>query len=179
LFDHVQLYRPADPIETAAAYSVAIESRKTPTCLALTRQTTTILENGSYEGAKKGGYVLSCNQPNGKPDIILMASGSEVSLVVDAAVEIRKTGKTVRVVSFPCLDRFEKQSDEYKDSVLPSSVPRSQRLACEAASSYSWPRYADNFVCIDDFGVSGPGNAKMYELFGMTVDNIVSKCKDL
>jgi transketolase len=173
------MYRPADPIETAAAYAVAIESRSTPTVLALTRQATTILEGGSFEGAKKGGYVVSCNQPNGKPDIILMATGSEMGLIVDAAVELRKSGKTVRVVSLPCIDRFETQSDEYKESVLPSSVPRSQRLACEAASSYSWHKYADVHVCIDGFGISAPGDAKMSEHFGLTVKNIVSKCKDM
>lgn len=170
------MWRPSDPIETAAAYSVGFSNRETPCTIALTRQGTTILENGSLEGAKKGGYVLSDNS-SGNPDIILMATGSEVSLIVDSAAELVKSGMTVRVISFPCLDLFEEQTEEYKESVLPAAVPRSQRLACEAASSYSWFKYADNFVCIDHFGISAKGDAKMYEHFGMTVENIVSKCK--
>lgn len=172
------MWRPCDPIETAAAYAIGYSNRETPSTLALTRQATTILENGSFEGAKKGGYVLSDNS-SGTPDLILMATGSEVGLVVDSAEELRKSGKTVRVVSFPCLDLFEEQTDEYKESVLPAAVPRSQRLACEAASSYSWFKYADNFVCIDHFGISAPGDDKMYKHFGMTVENIVTKCKAL
>lgn len=172
------MYRPADPIETAAAYAVAVESRNRPTTLALTRQKTTILKNGSYEGAKKGGYVLSDNS-NGTPDLILMATGSEVSLIVDAAEELRKGGKSVRVVSMPCLDIFDEQDQSYRESVLPSSVPRSKRIAVEAGTSYSWYKYADNFACIDDFGVSAPGDAKMSEHFGLTIPNIVSMAKAL
>lgn len=171
------MWRPADPIECAAAYSVGISKRDTPSTIALTRQATTILEKGSIEGAKKGGYVLS--DDGGSPDIILMATGSEVKLVVDSAEELRKAGKKVRVVSFPCLDLFEEQTDSYKDSVLPASVDRKKRLAVEAGSSYSWFKYADNFVCIDDFGISAPGNAQMFEHFGMTVPNIVAKAKAL
>eukprot|EP00173_Palmaria_palmata_P004522 Plantae.Rhodophyta-Palmaria_palmata.ctg6364.p2 GENE.Plantae.Rhodophyta-Palmaria_palmata.ctg6364~~Plantae.Rhodophyta-Palmaria_palmata.ctg6364.p2 ORF type:complete len:109 (-),score=30.22 Plantae.Rhodophyta-Palmaria_palmata.ctg6364:263-589(-) len=108
-----------------------------------------------------------------------MATGSEVKLVVDSAEELRKAGKKVRVVSFPCLDLFEEQTDSYKESVLPASVDRKKRLAVEAGSSYSWFKYADNFVCIDDFGISAPGNAQMFEHFGMTVPNIVAKAKAL
>jgi transketolase len=130
---------------------MGIACRETPVTIVLTRQATTILENGSFEGAKKGGYILSDNS-SGSPDVILMATGSEVSLVVDAAEELRKSGKTVRVVSFPCLDVFEEQTEAYKESVLPAGVPRSKRIAVEAASSHSWFKYADNFVCIDHFG---------------------------
>jgi transketolase len=172
------MWRPADPIETAAAYAIGVAHRETPSTIALTRQATTILEAGSFEGAKKGGYVLS-DDSSGTPDLILMATGSEVSLVVDAAVQLRKAGKTVRVVSFPCLDLFEEQTPAYRESVLPAAVPRSRRLACEAASSYSWHKYADCHVCIDHFGISAPGNQQMYEHFGMTVDNVVSKASAL
>lgn len=172
------MWRPADPIETAAAYAIGVSNRETPSTIALTRQKTTILENGSFEGAKKGGYVLSDNS-SGTPDLILMGTGSETGLVVDAAEELRKSGKTVRAVSFPCLDLYEEQTDSYKESVLPASVPKSKRVAVEAASSYSWYKYADEFVCIDGFGISAPGDAKMYEHFGMTVENIVSKASAL
>lgn len=168
------MWRPSDPIETAAAYSSALTHRETPTTIALTRQTTTILEKGSFEGAKKGMYVLSDNS-SGSPDVILIGTGSETQLVVEAAEVLRGKGKTVRVVSAPCVDLFEEQDAMYKESVLPKSVPRSSVLACEAATSYGWHKYADNFVCIDTFGISAPGDDKMKNYFGMTVDNIVAK----
>lgn len=170
------MYRPSDPIETAAAYAVGLESRKTPTTIALTRQKTTILEGGSFEGAKKGMYILS-DDSNGTPDMILMGTGSETALVVEAAKELRKSGKTVRVVSAPCVDRFEEQDAAYKESVLPSRVPKSRVLVCEAGASFGWHKYADNFVCIDTFGISAPGNDKMKEHFGMTVDNVVANAR--
>lgn len=172
------MYRPADPLETAAAYSVGIESRLTPVTIALTRQSTSILETSSFEGAKKGGYILS-DDSSDNPDIILIATGSEVQLIVDAAEELRKSGKSVRAVSMPCVDVYEKQTAEYKESVLPLSVPKTRRLAVEAGSSFSWYKYAENFVCIDDFGISGAGDAKMYEHFGLTVENVVAKANDL
>jgi transketolase len=174
------MYRPCDPIEVAASYAVGIASRKTPTTIALTRQTTTILEGGSFEGAKKGGYVLSDDSADGaSPDVILIGTGSEVQLVVDAAKELRSAGKKVRVVSMPCTDRFDEQSDEYRESVLPSSVPKTKRLVAEAGCSLSWYKYCENFVCIDTFGISAPADKKMYEHFGLTVENIVAKAKKL
>ena len=163
------MYRPADPIETAAAYAVGVKSANTPTTMALTRQKTTVLEDGSYEGALKGGYILSSDD---NPEMIMIASGSEVSLIVGAAEELRKQGKKVRVVSMPCVERFEEQDDSYKQSVLPDDIPRSKRLAVEAASKFSWYKYADNFVCIDRFGASAPGPVALKYL-GMTVDNVV------
>lgn len=172
------MYRPSDPIETAAAYAVGLASRKTPTTIALTRQKTTILEGGSFEGAKKGMYVLSDNS-SGTPDIVMIGTGSETGLVVDAAEELRKSGKTVRVISAPCVDRFEEQNDSYKESVLPASFPRSKVLVCEAGTSYGWHKYAGNFVCIDTFGISAPGDDKMKEHFGMTVANVAATAKSM
>lgn len=169
------MYRPADPTETAAAYAVGVASRTTPTTIALTRQKTTVLEGKSFEGAKKGGYVLS---DDGSPDVILIATGSEVGLIVDAAKELRTKGKKVRVVSMPCLERFEEQDKSYHQSVLPDSVPRSKRVVVEAASKFGWSAYADNFVCIDKFGVSAPGPVGM-EYFGITVDNVVKTASAL
>eukprot|EP00177_Eucheuma_denticulatum_P006806 GFKZ01012376.1.p1 GENE.GFKZ01012376.1~~GFKZ01012376.1.p1 ORF type:complete len:721 (+),score=117.01 GFKZ01012376.1:366-2528(+) len=171
------MYRPADPIETAAAYSAALQ-REGPTTIALTRQKTTILEGGSFEKAKKGMYVLSDNS-SGQPDIILIGTGSETQLVVEAAVELRKSGKGVRVVSAPCVDLFEEQDAAYKEEVLPSSVPTSKVLVCEAGSSFGWHKYAGKFVCIDTFGISAPGNDKMREHFGLTVSNVVAKASEM
>lgn len=171
------MYRPADPIEVAAAYAVGVTNRKTPTTIALSRQKTTILPGGSFEGAKNGMYVLSDDAPSGVSDIILIGTGSETELAVEAAKELRKGGRTVRVVSAPCVDRFEEQDAEYKNSVLPSSVPKSKRLVVEAGSSYGWHKYAENFVCIDTFGISAPGNDQMKEHFGMTVANVVAKAQ--
>lgn len=170
------MWRPCDPTEVAAAYAVGIEARKTPSTLALTRQKTTILENSSFEGAKKGGYVLSGDSD---ADIVLMATGSEVGLIVDAAAKLTEAGKKVLVVSMPCVDRFEEQTEEYQNSVLPSSIPKSKRIAVEAGSSLGWYKYAEEFVCIDGFGISAPGNDQMYEHFGLTVDNIVAKANAL
>lgn len=173
-----RVFRPADPIETAAAYSLAIRARQAPTTLVLTRQKTSILENGQFEGSLKGMYVLSDNSSDSNsPEIILIGTGSETQLVVDAAEEIRKDGRTVRVVSAPCVDLFEEQDPDYQESVLPKSVPLTKRLACEAGSSLCWYKYAGNFVCIDIFGTSAPGNKKMAEFFGITVENIVNKVK--
>lgn len=171
------MYRPADPIETAAAYYVGIKAKNTPTTIALTRQKTTILEGGQFDGATLGMYVLSDDSEDGVAEIILIGTGSETQLVVEAADEIRKTGRTVRVVSAPCVDRFEEQDEDYKESVLPSSVPLSKRLVCEAAASFGWHKYAGNFVCIDTFGISAPGNKQMSEHFGMTAENIIEKVK--
>lgn len=172
------MFRPADPIETAAAYSSALKNRETPTTIALTRQTTTILEGGSLEGAKKGMYVLSDNS-TGTPDAILIGTGSETQLVVEAAEALRKEGKKVRVVSAPCVDLFEEQDAAYQESVLPVAFPKSKILVCEAATSYGWHKYANNFVCIDRFGISAPGGKDMREFFGMTAENVAAKARGM
>lgn len=169
------MFRPSDPIETAAAYAIGLTCRDTPTTIALTRQKTTILGGGSFEGAKKGMYVLSENAPPGTCEYILIGTGSETELVVSAAEQMREAGKTVCVVSAPCVDLFEEQDDFYKESVLPSSVPKSKRLVVEAGTSYGWHKYAENFVCIDTFGISAPGDDKMKKHFGLTVENVFAK----
>lgn len=171
------MFRPSDPIETAAAYAVGLTSKDTPTTIALTRQKTCILPGGSFDGAKKGMYVLSDHGPAADTEIILIGTGSETQLVVEAADLLRKDGKSVRVVSAPCVDLFEEQDEGYKQMVLPDSVPVSKRLVCEAGTSFGWAKYAGNFVCIDGFGISAPGDAKMSEHFGMTVENILAKAK--
>lgn len=172
------MFRPADPIETAAAYAVGVTSKSTPTTIALTRQKTSILPGGSFDGAKMGMYVLTDDtEPGNTPDMLLIGTGSETQLVCDAADELRKEGKSVCVVSAPCVDLFEEQEEAYKQSVLPDSVPLSKRLVCEAGTSFGWAKYAGNFVCIDGFGISAPGNQQMKEHFGLTVENVVAKAK--
>eukprot|EP00183_Erythrolobus_madagascarensis_P002926 CAMPEP_0185849650 /NCGR_PEP_ID=MMETSP1354-20130828/4085_1 /TAXON_ID=708628 /ORGANISM="Erythrolobus madagascarensis, Strain CCMP3276" /LENGTH=732 /DNA_ID=CAMNT_0028550217 /DNA_START=57 /DNA_END=2255 /DNA_ORIENTATION=- len=172
------MMRPADATETAAMYAIAMAADKTPSVLAFTRQKTNKL-GASYEDAKKGAYVLSDNSADGAaPDAILMGTGSEVDLCVDAAEVLRKDGKSVRVVSMPCWEVFEEQSDEYKESVLPESVPMSKRLAVEAASSFGWGKYAGVYQCIDGWGASAP-ISDLQKKFKLTTDDVVATAKTM
>lgn len=176
---NMQVYRPADATETAASYAVALHSKTTPTLLALTRQGTGKLKEGSYDGAKRGGYVLSDNSPDGEaPALILMATGSEVDVIVGAAEQLRTDGTTVRTVSMPCWEVFEAQPAEYKESVLPKAVGRERRLSVEAAAALGWSRYADHSVSIEQFGRSGPGD-EVLAYFGFTPDNVASRAREL
>ncbi len=112
----------------------------------------------------------------GTPEIILMASGSEVGLIMDAAQKLHEEGKGVRVVSFPSWELFEKQDEAYKESVLPKNL--TARLAVEAAATFGWERYAQSIVGIDHYGASAPGKI-IFEKFGFTVDNVVTRAKEL
>ena len=170
---NMKVYRPADGKETAAAWISAL-SGTAPTALVLTRQNLPQYENSGL-AALKGGYVLE--DCNGKPDILLIASGSEVELCVKAKAKLAEEGVKARVVSMPCFEEFEKQSERYKESVLPSSVKA--RVCVEAGSPYSWYKYAgDNgeIVAMNSFGASGPA-PKLFEKFGFTVENVVEKAK--
>jgi transketolase len=172
---NLYVYRPADTNETSAAYKVAVESEKTPTLLALTRQGLPNLEGSSIANAEKGGYILS--DSDGTPDIILIGTGSEVKLCVEAAKELQAAGKKVRVVSMPCVERFEEQDAAYQESVLPKSVTK--RVAVEAGHTMSWYKYVgfDGAVIgIDTYGASAPGDVVM-EKFGFTVENVVNTAK--
>ncbi len=165
--------RPADANETAAAWYTAITSEDAPVALALTRQNLPVLDiDGKI--ALKGAYTL-LDSKNATPEIILMASGSEVHQALEAGKELQAKGIDARVVSMPSWELFERQSKEYKESVLPSSV--SARVAVEAASSFGWHKYVGlkgDVVCIDTFGASGPAD-KLFPYFGFTAENIVSK----
>lgn len=164
--------RPADGNETSGAYQVAITRRKQPTLLALTRQGLPNLAGSSAANVAKGAYpVVDCE---GTPDLILIGTGSEVSLCVQAAEQLTANGTKVRVVSMPSWELFAEQSAEYQESVLPSAVTK--RLAVEAGSSFGWCRYASASVSIDHFGASAPGGTVMTK-FGFTVDNVVAKAK--
>ena len=169
--------RPADGNETAGAYKVAVENAKRPSLLSLTRQNLPHLAGSSIDAVAKGAYVLS--DCNGTPDIILIGTGSEVSLCVKAAETLTAEGKKVRVVSMPCWELFDEQDAAYQESVLPKAVTK--RLAVEAASTFGWCRYVGaegDVVGIDRFGASAPGGLLM-EKFGFTVDNVVAKAKAL
>ena len=156
------VYRPCDATETAAAWAYAVTSKKTPTALVLTRQNLPQMAGSSKE-ALKGAYVIADSAKN-VPDAILIASGSEVSLAVDAKAELIKDGIDVRVVSMPSMDVFEQQSDEYKESVLPKSVRK--RVAIEALSDFGWGRYVGldgAYVTMHSFGASEIGRASCRE----------------
>jgi transketolase len=171
LIPNLVVLRPADANETAQAWKVAISRRDGPTVLALTRQNLPTLESPNL--VEKGAYVL---KDFGKPEIILMASGSEVSLILDAAQKLAEEGKGVRVVSFPSWELFEKQDEAYRESVLPKSIQK--RLAVEAGTSLGWERYAKSTISIDRFGASAPAKV-IFEKLGFTVENVIAKAKEL
>ncbi len=171
------VYRPCDYTETAAAWQYAIKSQNTPTALVLSRQNLPQLPGSSKE-ALKGGYVID-ESDKAVPDVILIASGSEVSLAVEAKKELLTQGIDARVVSMPSMDVFEQQSEEYKESVLPKNVRK--RVAIEALSQFGWGKYVGldgAYVGMTTFGASGPA-AKLFEKFGFTVDNVVATVKSI
>jgi transketolase len=169
--------RPGDGNETMGAYQVAVANRKRPTVLALSRQAMVNQPNSTAAKVAKGGYILE--DSDGTPDLILIGTGTELDLCVKAAAQLRADGKSVRVVSMPCVELFEEQDAAYRESVLPASVRK--RLVVEASSSFGWHKYSgfdgDN-VSIDSFGASAPGPICL-EQFGFTVDNVVAKAKAL
>jgi transketolase len=170
------LIRPADANEVAEAWKFAINHRDGPTALALTRQNLPIVDRSvtaPASGLKKGAYVL---RDFGEPEIILMASGSEVSLIYEAAEKLHEEGRGVRVVSFPSWALFEKQDEAYRESVLPKSIRA--RLAVEAAATLGWERYAKSMIGIDHYGASAPYKI-IFEKFGFTTENVVAKAKEL
>ena len=170
---NMKVYRPADGKETAAAWVSAMTGNQ-PTVLALTRQSLPQYA-GSGKAALKGGYVLE--DCEGTPDVLLIASGSEVELCVKAKATLLEEGVKARVISMPCIEEFEKQSEEYKQSVLPKEIKA--RVCVEAGSPYSWYRYAgDNgeIIAMETFGASAPA-AALFTHFGFTAENVVAKAK--
>lgn len=170
-------FRPADARETIAAWYSAVTSKHTPTAVILSRQNLPQLEGSSKE-ALRGGYIVK-ESAKALPDVILIASGSEVSLAVLAAEELYKEGIAARVVSMPCSDIFDCQDNEYKEKILPAGVRK--RVAIEALSSFGWEKYAglDGIVIgMNTFGASAPHD-KLFKHFGFTVESIVDKTKSL
>nr|WP_300003062.1 transketolase [Tissierella sp.] len=170
------IYRPCDARETAAAWYSALTSEKTPTGLALTRQNLPLLE-GTGKEALKGGYIVKKEKKD--LQMILLASGSEVQLVYEAADKLEEKGIGTRVVSMPCFSIFDKQSKEYKEEVLPKSVTK--RLAIEAGSELGWYKYVGldgEIIAMQSFGASGPGD-QLFDKFGFTVENVLEKALQL
>ncbi|GGE13062.1 transketolase [Marinithermofilum abyssi] len=179
LIPNLNVFRPADANETVAAYRYALGQKDKPSVMVLSRQGLPVLE-GTAERAKeavaKGGYVLS-DAENGHPDVILIATGSEVSLAMEAQQQLKANGINVRVVSMPCRELFDAQSDDYKESVLPSQVKA--RVAIEAAYPSGWEKYVGDqgaVIGVDTFGASAPGNLVM-EKYGFNVDNVIQHVK--
>ena len=176
---HLFLIRPADPAEVSEAWRIAVLRRTAPTALALTRQKVPVIDRKKYansEGLRRGGYVLADAD---SPRLILIATGSEVSLALEAHEKLESENIPTRVVSLPCWELFEQQSQEYRDEVLPPSI--TARLAVEAGVRQGWERYvglAGDVICLDRFGASAPGDVALKEL-GFNVDNVLQRARAL
>ncbi|MGP1907607.1 transketolase [Metabacillus sp. JX24] len=178
---NLSVIRPADGNETAAAWRLALQSETAPTALVLTRQNLKTIKGTSetaYEGVSKGAYTISPSKKE-TADALLLASGSEVGLAIEAQDALQKEGIDVAVVSMPSWNRFESQSKEYRASVLPKTVKK--RLAIEMAAPLGWERYTGDegdVLGINQFGASAPGERIMKE-FGFTVENVTARVKAL
>ncbi len=174
---NMMVFRPGDGNETSGAYKVAIKNRKRPSSLCLSRQGMPNQQNSSIEKVALGGYILEdCNST---PELILIGTGTELDLCVQASKKLSAEGKKVRVVSMPCIELFEEQSESYKEEVLPSQVRK--RLVVEAAESFGWHKYIGldgDSVTMNSFGASAPGGLCM-EKFGFTVENVLEKSRKL
>ncbi len=189
---HLFVIRPADVHEVREAWRLAILRRHAPTALALTRQKVPLIDRkkfASAEGLRRGGYVLAegvrsptvreGNSADAAPQLILIATGSEVSLALEAREQLQKDGVSTRVVSMPCTELFEEQAQEYRDEVLPPSV--TARLAVEAGVRQGWDRYVGpkgDVICLDRFGASAPGDVALKNL-GFNVDNVIGHARKL
>ncbi len=171
----LQVIRPADANETSAAWRIAID-HDGPTALILTRQNVPVLAGtGSYDDVAKGGYIVTVAGDEPWPDLVLVGTGSEVQLCVEAADILCREDLTVQVVSLPCWSRFDDQDVEYQERVMPPHVPT---LAVEAGVSFGWSRYADASVSLDRFGASAPA-ATLFEQFGFTPENVAERAREL
>jgi len=185
---HLFVVRPADVHEVREAWRLAILRRHAPTALALTRQKVPLIDRAKFasaEGLRRGGYVLADGVSTGSdsdpinPQLILIATGSEVSLALEAREQLQADGIPTRVVSMPCVELFEEQTQKYRDEVLPPAV--TARLAIEAGVRQGWDRYAGpqgDVICLDRFGASAPGDVALKNL-GFNVENVVQRAKVL
>lgn len=174
---NMTVYRPADSKETAAAWYHAITHEEGPTALVLTRQNLPLYDETGKE-ALKGAYILKDSEKT-TPDVILMATGSEVELIYEASKVLKEKGIDARVVSMPSLEVFEAQGEEYKEKILPMNIRK--RVAVEAASSFGWHKYVGldgEIISIDTFGASAPAEI-LFREFGFTVENVVEKVEKL
>lgn len=171
---NVNVIRPADAHETNAAWQIALEAKDAPTVLVLTRQNIPVnAEFDCIDNVRKGGYIIE--ESKEAPVLQIVATGSEVNLAIEAKKALEEEGIYVDVVSMPSFNLFDKQSKEYKASVLKVGV---KKLGVEMASSFGWHKYVDETLCIDTFGASGNGDEVM-KYFGYTVENLVNKVKEL
>jgi transketolase len=175
---NLDVVRPADFNETALAWRHAINQTERPTCLALSRQGLPIIDPARIpdDAIERGAYVLR-EAEGGDPDVILMATGSEVHVALDAAELLEGEGTKARVVSMPCLDRFAEQDDDYRDTVLPPAVRA--RVAVEAASPMGWHRWVGErgeIQAMEYYGASAPG-AELFEHFGFTPEVVADKAR--
>ncbi len=183
---HMTVLRPGDARETVAAWRVAIENREGPTALILTRQKLPVLgatAGGAAEtGVPRGGYVArepGGSPASGGPDVILIATGSELALALEAQTMLEASGVAVRVVSLPSWELFARQPASYREAVLPARVPR--RLAIEAASPFGWERWVGDHGAVlgqADYGASAPYQ-DLAKHFGFTPENVVAKVREL
>ena len=183
---HLFVFRPADPAEVSEAWRIAILRRNAPTALALTRQKVPVIDRtrfASATGLRRGGYVIAeAEMQNGSPatpQLMLLATGSEVSLALEARQKLQQDGVPTRVVSMPCWELFEEQAADYREEILPSSVQA--RLAIEAGVRQGWDRYVGaqgDVICLDRFGASAPGDVALKNL-GFNVENVIEHSRKL
>jgi transketolase len=176
---NMRVWRPCDAVETVVAWRNALERRDGPTSLVLTRQGLPHQQRGAEQiaGIARGGYVLK--NADGTPDIILIATGSEVELAMQASIALAADGVAARVVSIPCTDLFDAQADDYREQVLPSGV--TARVVIEAGVTETWWRYAGSggrVIGLDRFGASAPAG-ELFKHFGFTTENVVAIVKQI
>lgn len=179
LIPNLETWRPCDQVESAVAWKAAVERKDGPSAMIFSRQNLTQMDRtpAQLTDVARGGYILTDSE--GTPDLIFIATGSEVELAVKAAEQLRQEGKKVRVVSMPCTNVFDKQDDAYRESVLPSAVTK--RVAIEAGISEFWYKYVGfggRIVGMNSFGESAPAG-ELFKLFGFTVENVVAKAKEI
>ena len=179
LIPNLNVYRPADYFETIYCYKKALELTNTPSSLILSRQSLPTLEIENYDDIEKGAYILKKEIDGQDIDLILIGTGSEVSICLEASKKLKKENVNVRVVSMPCWELFEQQSEEYKNKVLPKNVDN--KISVEAGTTIGWSQYVGNYgasIGINDFGESAPGKVIM-EKTGFSVENICNTYKKL
>jgi transketolase len=188
---HLVVVRPADVHEVREAWRLAILRRNAPTAIALTRQKVPLIDRkkfASAQGLRRGAYILAevdgavarqSGRAENDPQLILIATGSEVSLALEARERLQKRGIPTRVISMPCIELFEEQSDEYRDEVLPPWV--TARLSIEAGVRQGWDRWVGpkgDAICLDRFGASAPGEVALKNL-GFNVENVLKHARAL
>jgi transketolase len=177
---HCTVIRPADANEAAEAWRVAVEHQIGPVALILTRQKVPTLDRSIYapaEGLRRGGYILK-EADGGVPEVVLISTGSEVSLTVDAQALLAEQGVRARLVSLPCWELFDAQTEDYRNSVFPAGV---KKVAVEAGASLGWHKYTGSdgdVIALDHFGASAPYET-IYKHFGLTPENIANRALSL